>query len=62
MGNGEDNAVIVELPGDSDATESVHAKDIYHFTVEALGEQCRIIQFKVKLYLEVDEEERWKDV
>ena len=56
-GSGEDNAVMGDLLGDSDATKSVHAKGIYCLAAETRGAQCRIIKlFKVKLHLEVDRE------
>ena len=49
--------VMSDLLGDSNATKIEHAKDIYCLAVETLGAQYRIIKFKVKLHLEVDEEE-----
>ena len=37
--------------------ESVDARNIYSLAIETLGAQCRSIEFKVKLHLEVDKEE-----
>ena len=35
----------------------MHAKTSYCLAAEILGAQCRSIEFKVKLHLEVDKEE-----
>ena len=43
--------------GDSDTAKSVHSKGIDCLATETLEALCGIIQFTVKLYLEVYDEE-----